>query len=538
MIEGFLSNDCSERSSHAFVYKSGSDGIPALPVFNGYTCGLLDLEGGEKCEYACKSDTTYMKHYIDHHKKKRSEKVKRKELLATVKCFVQRRFKCNQFYWIKLQSQASSGPRNTVSTGSSGSLSVSGEPENEDITVPIPTAVTDLIHSLQRNVFAPNDTIRADTRTRQDTMNCSAFYRLAGFGGIGEMSDEVLIPGCMSLSLVSPPSPQQARLQKIVHGFLHQSNDIIRSANWALLLTVQSPVASFSVNGHEHDNEETVGSEYRHDYKQRRVGKYLKPIQPGTITKYGNCIIRLFNFMFYLLTLDGSPYKAMSQFDLVKGDVLAFKGTLEALTGDVNAFEPPPLYIDRLRDILHKLLSAEMSISAHYTESLFHLFVFFTHCTVRENVVFFKDISKMTQPLAALLFTSKVIVLHRLSDSANSNHVSIFRLLSLTSMERLTNFAILVSLFKLADTWSLDDKVFRNQVRHGTNSSGADDARKMYVNDKLLHVDDFVKFTNLMVGTVKEELHNIFDDFFESNPLPLDLLEMVFDETDNSVRPK
>ena len=62
----------------------------------------------------------------DHHKKERSEKVKRKELLATVKSFVQRRFKCNQFYWIKLQSQASSGPCSTVSTGSSGSLSEIG----------------------------------------------------------------------------------------------------------------------------------------------------------------------------------------------------------------------------------------------------------------------------------------------------------------------------------------------------------------------------------------------------------------------------
>ena len=91
-------------------------------------------------------------------------------------------------------------------------------------------------------------------------------------------------------------------------------------------------------------------------------------------------------------------------------------------------------------------------------------------------------------------------------------------------------------MFKLADTWSLDDKVFRNQVRHGTDSHGADDARKLYVNDKLLHVDDFVKFTNLMVGTVKEDIHTIFGDLFEKYPLPTGLLEMVFDETDNSVR--
>ena len=351
-------------------------------------------------------------------------------------------------------------------------------------------------------------------KTISDDLNRSPFYELSHFLDQPFIDDEVKLKSLLKSVMLTRSrdrSPFDKANSKLSHSFIKAINTASKNhTNGLISLKIQNSDRGFASSLDE------VGSGLNEVISRRQNRfryNFFTPIK--TVELYATTIHKLLSMLFYFSnsTLSEQERINVPQLQSMLAEIINLKQRITTLSTDIDNIEYLSSATVQLKELIYKSISSEFNLTDPYSKSVYHQFMFALHLEEINDTIRCGKIGKLTQIAAHILFSFKGVVLLKqvdLDTSGDEGNLigNPLNWLRCVTSPKLTAFNFVVNFFKIAQTYSQDEKSKLNEMQILRGDDGKLDYKKVKVRDVVINFETFIEGNNKLL----KRLYTLVDD--------------------------
>ena len=418
--------------------------------------------------------------------------------ITSYKATIMKQYGCNKYFPINLEQ--SQNENNAMVMNASSREEVLKSLMNYDCSL-----------SDEINIHESNNNLAS----AYDQMNSSEFYSLVHMNKL-IFSNNIDNSAHMFKSVTLERMADRDEIGKAISilsvSFIKSINNHIKENSNAYI--------SINLNGADHGLTSTTSNDTSNINIQNQMKyNYFTPITTQkSVDAYAQTIEKLISMIFYFINDDipQSVKDNVPQMDYLNDEIIDLKTQLDALKRDLDNDRLINAAIESLRVLMYKILTTKFKPTDPYTKSILHFFYFAMHLQeLNDSVYVCGKISYLKKISAHLLFVLKGTVFWKQieidSERIQSSDNPLYWL-RCVSAETLTQFNMVVNIFKLADAFSINELSEENSMYVLFDDDNVTRIGVSINGQKLMH-SNFLEGNSILLQDLMNQMNELLINF-------------------------